>query len=202
MKDKVVSTSAIVTAIASSLCCTGPLLAAVLGLGAFGGASAFEALRPYLLVVTGVMLAIAFYLTYRKREVTCEDGACRRQGASRASKIMLWLVTVAAAAFAAFPYYSGALLKADAKSGAKPVVSQDSNMKEVVIDVEGMTCGSCATAVRLALAGVEGVASAEVSYENKKAKVTYDPAIAQPDQMKVAIDKTGFKATGTRITNE
>jgi copper chaperone CopZ len=200
MNDKVVSTSAIATAIASSLCCTGPLIAAGLGLGAFGGASAFEALRPYLLAVTGLMLAIAFYLTYRKREVKCEDGACR-QGASRASKIVLWLATISAAAFAAFPYYSGALLKADAKSEARPAVSE-SKMKEVLIDVEGMTCGSCATAVRLALDGVEGVASAEVSYENKKAKVSYDPAVAHPDQMKAAIDKTGFKATGARITDE
>jgi copper chaperone len=42
--------------------------------------------------------------------------------------------------------------------------------------IDGMTCGSCATAVRQVLKKVDGVKDARVSYEEKKAVVTYDPA--------------------------
>ena len=42
--------SAVMTAIAASLCCVLPVLSVALGLGAFGVASIFETLRPYFLV--------------------------------------------------------------------------------------------------------------------------------------------------------
>ena len=42
--------------------------------------------------------------------------------------------------------------------------------------IEGMTCGSCATAVKHVFEKVEGVKNARVSYEQKTAVVTYDPA--------------------------
>jgi len=196
-------------AIAASLCCIGPLVAVVLGLGTFSAAAAFEALRPYLIGLTALLLAGAFYLTYRKRAVTCEGGACQVRGASRASKIMLWLATVAVVAFATFPYYSGALLRAnteknvplaasDATAGAaNPTDTAQQSQPAAVtalIGVEGMTCGACAVTARLALNKVKGVSSAEVSLEKKEAKVTYDPALATPDQLKAAIDAAGFKA--------
>ena len=158
-----------------------------------------------MLAVTALLLAGAFYLTYRKREVECESEACQTRGASRASKIMLWLATVAVIAFAAFPYYSGRIFRVDARSGAEsnsPVAANsDSNSKEAmaVIRVEGMTCDACATAVQLSLNELKGVRSAEVSYEKKEAKVAYDPALVGPEQMKAAIEGAGFKATQTGL---
>jgi Cu+-exporting ATPase len=200
---------------------------------------------------------------------------------------MLWLATVAVIAFATFPYYSGALLKAStqksdsvvnpdldvANSGeAKAVIAvsgmtcgsceisvhnalvknpgvksaevsyekgeavvvydpgatnleairaaidatgykagevrsetgqpSQSKLATAVIGVEGMTCGSCATTVRLALNRVSGVISAEVSFEKGEAKVSYDPALATPEQLKTAIDRAGFKATETRMKSK
>jgi mercuric ion transport protein len=201
-------------AIAASLCCIGPLVAVAIGLGTFSAATAFEALRPYLIGLTALLLAGAFYLTYRKRAVTCEGGACQVRGASRASKILVWLATVAVVAFATFPYYSGALLRANTQK-KDPVANSNAaagaaNPNETVqqsqpatatalIGVEGMTCGACAVTARLALNKVKGVNSAEVSLEKKEAKVTYDPALATPDQLKAAIDAAGFKANEARL---
>lgn len=196
-------------AVAASLCCIGPLIAVAISLGTFSAAAAFEALRPYLIGLTALLLAGAFYLTYRKRAVTCEGGACQVRGSSRASKILLWLATVAVVAFATFPYYSGALLRANtqkndpvAKSDATAGVANPSETVQqsqpatatALIGVEGMTCGACAVTARLALNKVKGVSSAEVSFEKKEAKVTYDPALATPDRLKAAIDAAGFKA--------
>ncbi len=48
-----------------------------------------------------------------------------------------------------------------------------------------MTCGSCAVTTRLALSKVNGVNSADVSFEKKEAKVTYDPALVTPDRLEL-----------------
>ncbi len=200
MKDKVALGGSIVAAIAASLCCIGPLIALLLGLGTFGAAAAFEALRPYLLGLTALLLASAFYLVYRKREVKCEDGRCA-QAASGRTKMMLWIATGVVITFAAFPYYSAGLLKADTQNSeisTRHDASRDiANPSEaaVVIMVSGMTCGSCAMTVRLALNKINGVNSAEVSLEKNEAKVTYDPSLVTTDQLEAAIDATGFKAT-------
>src|SRR5262249_11335343 len=117
MKAHVALSGSIVAAIAASLCCIGPLVVLALGLGTFGAAAALESVRPYMLGLTALLLGGAFYLTYRKHEVKCEDGSCQARGAGRTSKIMLWLATVAVIGFATFPYYSGALLRANTHKG-------------------------------------------------------------------------------------
>ncbi len=45
-----------------------------------------------------------------------------------------------------------------------------------ILHIDGMTCGSCAMAVKRVLKKVDGVKDARVSYEEKKAMVTYDAA--------------------------
>lgn len=64
------------SAILASLCCLGPVVLAILGAGSAGFFSIFEGARPYLIGVTAVFLGLAFFLTYRKRKVKCEDGTC------------------------------------------------------------------------------------------------------------------------------
>ena len=68
--------------------------------------------------------------------------------------------------------------------------------KEVTtqIKVSGMTCGSCAVAVKSALSKVKGVKSADVSYEKAQATVVYDDAQTNEQQLREAVNKTGFKA--------
>lgn len=57
---------AVVAAIAASVCCLGPLVLAVLGLG--GGALfvKFAPYRPVFEVLTAILLGGAFYMSYRK----------------------------------------------------------------------------------------------------------------------------------------
>lgn len=61
------------------------------------------------------------------------------------------------------------------------------------IKVKGMTCGSCAVAVKKALTQTKGVKTAEVSLEKNVAKVIYDDAQVTENQLRQAIDKTGFQ---------
>ena len=62
------------------------------------------------------------------------------------------------------------------------------------IKVTGMTCEACAVSVQKSLEKTKGVKHAEVSSEKGSATVTYDDAQANEQQLRDAINKTGFKA--------
>ncbi|MEW5976390.1 MAG: heavy metal-associated domain-containing protein [Acidobacteriota bacterium] len=68
--------------------------------------------------------------------------------------------------------------------------------KEVTteIKVKGMTCGSCVVSVKKALTQTKGVKSADVSLDKAQATVVYDDAQVNEQQLRDAINKTGFKA--------
>ena len=62
------------------------------------------------------------------------------------------------------------------------------------IKVSGMTCPACAVSVQKSLQKTKGVKRAEVTSESGVATVTYDDVQANEQQLRAAIDKTGFKA--------
>lgn len=65
---------------------------------------------------------------------------------------------------------------------------------QVALHVDGMTCASCSTAVRLALKRLDGVVDATVSFDEKRAVVTYDPKRVAPEKMVAAIADLGYTA--------
>jgi mercuric ion transport protein len=106
-------TGAVVAAVASSACCIGPLVFAVLGLG---GAGLLLKLTPYrlpLAAVTLALLASGFYFAYRRprlAEVPNVDGptcACELPRANRVGRVMLWVATIAVVGLLSFPYLAG-----------------------------------------------------------------------------------------------
>jgi copper chaperone len=60
---------------------------------------------------------------------------------------------------------------------------------EIVIKIEGMSCGHCKAAVEKALKEVAGVTSAAVNLEKKEAVVTGSAELAALHQ---AIEEVGF----------
>lgn len=62
------------------------------------------------------------------------------------------------------------------------------------IKVSGMTCDACAVSVQKSLEKTKGVKQAQVSSEKGLATVTYDDAQVNEQQLREAINKTGFKA--------
>lgn len=62
------------------------------------------------------------------------------------------------------------------------------------IKVTGMTCDACAVSVQKSLEKTKGVKHAEVSSDKGLATVTYDDAQVNEQQLREAINKTGFKA--------
>lgn len=78
-----------------------------------------------------------------------------------------------------------------ATSAAVPAVEP----RRITLSIEGMTCGSCVISVRRVLTRLDGVRSAEVSYENQRAVVTYDASKVTIEQMIAAIETLGYKAS-------
>lgn len=208
-KERWAMGGAVLAAFAASLCCVGPLLFVVLGLGAFGAASVFESMRPWLLGVTAVFLAVGFYRTYFKREQVCAPGeACATKPFNRAGRAGLWIASALVLAFALSPYYIGSLAARMTTLAAAPgAMSNDAENTQAVASsetaratftVEGMTCTGCEATLRLALERVAGVQRAEVSYKNGEAVVEYDPKLTAPDKLRAAIDDTGYEVKAVR----
>ncbi|HMC21584.1 MAG TPA: cation transporter [Thermoanaerobaculia bacterium] len=60
--------------------------------------------------------------------------------------------------------------------------------ENVTIQVQGMSCGSCAASVKSALKGIDGVSDARVSYEQGQAVVTYDSTKTTPEAIARAVE--------------
>ncbi|OGG54804.1 MAG: hypothetical protein A3F84_21840 [Candidatus Handelsmanbacteria bacterium RIFCSPLOWO2_12_FULL_64_10] len=103
MKETIASIGSVASAFLASLCCIGPLIFALIGVGGIGFAARFEAYRPYFIGLTFLLLGGAFYVTYGRQ--ACEPGAaCEVRGAGKTNRIVLWIATAFALVFVAAPY--------------------------------------------------------------------------------------------------
>lgn len=178
----------LVSAILASICCLGPIVLAVLGVGGAGLFSKFESLRPYLFGLTAVLLALAFYLTYRKIKEKCEDGTCKIHKASKWNKIVLWIATILVVFFLAFPYFVGSL---DTSSEDSQISGE---ISEATITVKGMTCSGCEFNIEKAVKKLKGIIKVKADHKAGKAHVLFKEGQVKIDEVMQAINKAGYKA--------
>lgn len=184
MKEKIASIGAVISAGFASVCCIGPLVLVGLGLGGAGLAAGLARYRSFFLAITAVFLGVAFYLTYKKREVTCADGSCELRSGSKTRKGFLWVVAAAALGTATFPNWSGLLLRSRAAA-----VSVD--VETVRLAVSGMTCAACAAGIEKSLMKVPGVESASVSLESEEAVILVSPGQERTGALIEAVKRAG-----------
>ena len=191
----------IVAAITASLCCIGPLVAVALGAGGFAASAVFEKWRPVFLGVTFALLALAWYLTYRKPKAACEEGsACAAKPVARWNKVVLWISTAFVLAAAAFPSLSSAMLRtgqSNADACCAPAAVASANAAVLHVKIPSMDCAACAVGIQAMLRKQTGVQQAQVSFDTKEAVVQYDAKKNSPKKIIAAIDQTGFKAEPT-----
>jgi hypothetical protein len=75
------SVGALVSVVAASSCCL-PLIPFIAAAGFAGGSAFLSAVRPYLLVISALLIAYGFYQARRARKCNCRP--------SRLSTILLW----------------------------------------------------------------------------------------------------------------
>ncbi|OHX20369.1 heavy-metal-associated domain-containing protein [Chromobacterium sphagni] len=65
-------------------------------------------------------------------------------------------------------------------------------MAELILNIDGMTCGGCVKSVTGILETMAGVGAVQVSLEDKRAKVDYDEAVVSPQELAAAVIDAGF----------
>jgi len=90
----VVSLAALGSVIAASSCCL-PLLPFIFAAGAAGTSAFIAQLRPYLLVLSVLLIAFGFYKSWRAKQCNCKQ--------SRISTFVLWFSAIVVFVVIFFP---------------------------------------------------------------------------------------------------
>jgi mercuric ion transport protein len=111
-KTLLAATGGVVAAVASTLCCVGPLVAVALGLSGAGLAATFEPLRPWFVAGTVATLGFGFVTLRREERRACEPGSlCASPFARRRMRLLLWGATIVAIPLLTFPWWSKFVLE-------------------------------------------------------------------------------------------
>ena len=73
-------------------------------------------------------------------------------------------------------------------------VLEEVKSKEVIIPIGGMTCAACAKAVERAVKKLDGIENISVNMATEKASIGYNPSKIRLSDIKMAIEKAGYKA--------
>jgi copper chaperone CopZ len=183
----------LLTAITASICCITPVLAVIAGTS--GIASTFswiETFRPYLIGMTILVLAFAWYQKLKpQKDINCDCKADEKPKFIQ-SKKFLGIVTVFVIAMLAFPYYSKIFYP---KTEKQIILVDRSNIKTTKFKIRGMTCTSCEEHINHEVNKLNGIVSSKASYESGNAIIEYDKSKANATEIERAINSTGYKVT-------
>lgn len=194
----------VIAAIAASLCCITPVLALLAGAsGAASSLSWLEPARPYLIGLAFATLGFAWYCSLSKKEgAACDpNGSCTVEKKSfLASRTFLTIITVAAIALIAFPYYAKVFYPNAEKQNV--VVVESNNLQTASFQIAGMTCAGCEEHVNSELFKVAGVIKYKTSYADRSSLVTFDKSKVDISSIATAINKTGYKVKDYKLISK
>jgi mercuric ion transport protein len=202
-KDKLALGGSALSAVAASLCCIGPLVAVMIGASGFAAAGLFAPWRPLFLTATVILLAAAWYLTYRSpKEDHCSRERCQRSAVAKWNKVVLWLATGLVIAIAAFPTYSGAAARLLVPVGTSESDPNQVKLATLQVSIPSMDCMACEAGIEAKLKKQNGIQSAQVDFATKTAVIHFDPGKLSPEKVSALIDETGFKAEPLTFSQE
>lgn len=178
------------SALVASVCCLGPLLLVLLGLGSLGFGAA---LGRYHWWFIGAAIALLIYAwrTYLNEARRCRTEACEMvQG--KTTRTTLLLASILVVVFVSLNVYTYASQSGQAPE--PPIASVKGGLTSVVIPVEGMTCFTCELTVELSLKDLPGVQQVDARVNERAAHVSYDPSQIGLEALITAINQTGFQA--------
>ena len=168
-------------ALAAVVCCVGPLVPILLGLG---GATALFGLDKYQPVFIGLgllILAGASWFAIRKQNKCCAVKSTARNVRTVALVFGIGIGFYLVLQYAVVPALASVASSKVAEAHAQG--KRTTQGQEVSLHVDGMTCAGCAVGVEAALLDVPGVLSAKADWETGDAIVEIDSAVASPDDL-------------------
>jgi copper chaperone CopZ len=182
------SLGAIFTAALATSCCWLPPVLLLTGIGGLGMLSALEVYKPYLAALTVAHLVVGLYLVHIRRP----------EHTPRAHKVIFWCA--ASLSLAMFLLPDDLFMPRQARATAHHHEASEQALT-LRYEVDGMDCPSCVGAITRSLLKVPGVKAAEVSFEERCARVTFASGAQRDDQaVAQAIDAAGYIAKGAPST--
>ncbi|MBI4431740.1 MAG: cation transporter [Candidatus Omnitrophica bacterium] len=179
----------VLSVITASVCCLGPFVLILFGLGSLGLGAVIGKYHWYFILASGILLAFA-WRSYFKEKISCEAKRCEMEG-KKMTCAVLTLATAVVLTFAGLNFYTYA-------KGSSEIPFFEAGV-QVSIPVKGMSCFTCEVAVQSAVKKVPGVHQVKASARDKVAIVSYDPQKANLEQIVAAINQTGYTAEKPRI---
>ncbi len=191
-----IKTLGIVSALAASACCVGPLLLAALGLGGLSLGRYLGAAHWYFTALGFALVGYGF-LRYFKEKKSCDAHGCAMPG----QKATLSVLIVATLFISGFTVWESGIfekVQVDAcclinNAGTTHGDSTTLGSGTMKFSVTGMTCEACAHIVQTAVRKVPGVKNTRVNFKDGKAFVTADPKVKTEDIVQ-AVKKAGYGA--------
>ena len=105
--------AASLAAVGASLCCVGPFVLLMLGVGGawIGNLTALEPYRPVFIGVTLVFLGLAFRKLYLLPQACTPGTSCANPATRQTQRIVFWIVSILLIALLAFPWYAPWLIE-------------------------------------------------------------------------------------------
>ncbi|MHB2021159.1 MAG: cation transporter [Candidatus Xenobia bacterium] len=179
----------VMAAILAALCCVGPAVLGVLGLGTLAAAfyrhgTVFEVLAV-LLLSTGILVLV--------RQKTRDDACCPPSGRRHTGAVILLALLGFGVGLAGLRQVVPPALQAQTRTAIPGAVdARDQGRMEVHIN--GMDCASCAAGLQASLQSLPGVISAQVDYRHSHGSTVYDTRRTSPPVLMRAIEAAGLKA--------
>jgi copper chaperone CopZ len=180
----------ILSALVASLCCLGPLILVLVGLGTLG-LGAFFGRYHWWFIGAAIALLTYAWRSYLKEAHRCKAASCE-MARGQTTRTVLTLASVVVAVLVGLNLYTYARQSSAARPQAASAVG--GSLTAVTIPVEGMTCFTCELTVESSLKGLPGVRSVDANVKDAVAYVQYDPTQVSLDELVAAINKTGYKA--------
>jgi mercuric transport protein len=195
--------AALTAALAASACCTVPLVLVSFGVGG-AWVGSLTTLAPYRWIFVTLALGALAYAGYnewqRSQRPDCD---CETILSSSTRRSLLGLGALAVGVLVVSPWLIAsspsvakgpeeAVMTGAGQTDTSTGTTASASFRQVVLEVEGMTCTACPETVRSALEGVEGVDRAETTYEPPQAVVRFDPATTSVDELTHATKAAGY----------
>lgn len=186
----------ITSAVIASICCIGPLLLVLLGLGGLG-LGAFLGKYHWIFIGAGAAILVTAWALYFREKRRCESEHCEMQS-KKLSLVTLAIATVAVIFFAGanlYTYAGGIPLVNSARETADQRGEKIGHeLSRTTINVEGMTCFTCEISVEQAAGKIKGVEIADADVKTNSLTVDYNPNQVTISEIVKAVNKTGYRA--------
>jgi len=179
----------ILSALTASVCCLGPVLLVLLGLGSLGFGAFFGRYHWWFIMAAIGLLTFA-WRSYFKEKRRCTTAQCAMEK-GQTTKWTLLLASTVVAVFVGLNVYTYA---SQGRTNAIAHSSSVASLATVKIPVEGMTCFTCELTVESSLKRLPGVQEADAKVTEEAAYVRYDSSRVSLDELIAAINETGYKA--------